>query len=89
MYLIYSIYFKWANSYVSPDKRGEYSAVKEMISLFTGIIFTLGIGFVIDKYESIGNIHGGFLFISVTMLLLNVINFISLMNLMKRFNKVI
>lgn len=79
MYLIYSIYFKWANSYVSPDKRGEYSAVKEMISLFTGIIFTLGIGFVIDKYESIGNIHGGFLFISVTMLLLNVINFISLM----------
>lgn len=81
MYLIYSIYFKWANAYVSPEKRGEYSAVKEMISLFTGVIFTLGIGFVIDRYESLGNIHGGFLFISAAMLVLNVINFISLMSI--------
>ena len=81
MYLIYSIYFKWANSYVSPENRGEYSAVKEMISLFTGVIFTLGIGFVIDKYESVGNISGGFLFIALAMLILNVINFISLMSI--------
>lgn len=81
MYLIYSIYFKWANTYVSPENRGEYSAVKEMISLFTGVIFTLGIGFVIDKYESVGNISGGFLFIALAMLILNVINFISLMSI--------
>ncbi len=81
MYLIYSIYFKWANSYVSPENRGEYSAVKEIISLFTGVIFTLGIGFVIDKYESVGNISGGFLFIALAMLILNVINFISLMSI--------
>jgi F0F1-type ATP synthase assembly protein I len=75
-YLIYSIFFKWANSYVSPDSRGEYSAVKEMISLVAGIIFTLLVGFIIDKYESIGNIKGGFLFIAIIMLVLNICNFI-------------
>jgi len=80
-YLVASILFKWANSYVNPANRAEYSAVKEMISLFTGIIFTLVIGWAIDKFESIGNIHGGFLFISAAMLVLTILNFISLMGI--------
>ncbi len=73
-----SILYKWANSFVSPDNRGRYSAVKEMISLFTGIAFTLIMGYIIDKYEAIGNIEGGFLLISVTILILTVANFVSL-----------
>lgn len=78
-YMIISIFFKWANSYVEPGKRGEYSAVKEMISLFCGIVFTLIIGYIIDRYEAIGNIHGGFLFTAAAMLILNVCNFISIL----------
>ena len=77
-YLVSSILFKWANSYVEPSKRGRYSAVKEMISLFTGIIFTLITGYIIDSYEAIGNIKGGFIFISVSIFILNIFNFISL-----------
>ena len=47
-YVIMSVHFKWANSYVDPTKRGEYSAVKEMISLVAGIVFTLIAGQLID-----------------------------------------
>lgn len=77
-YLISSICFKWANSFVDPKHRAEYSAVKEMISLFSGMIFTLVIGYVIDKYEAIGNLSGGFLFIATSILILNISNFICL-----------
>ena len=80
-YLIYSIFFKWANSLVEPANRGEYSAVKEMISLFTGVVFTFAAGFIIDKFEAIGNLDGGFLFIATVMLVLNMCNFISIMRI--------
>lgn len=78
-YLVASILFKWANSFVDPKKRGVYSATKEMISLFTGIFFTLAVGAIIDKYEALGNIKGGFLFISISILVLTVLNLISLL----------
>ena len=78
-YLVASILFKWANSFVDPKKRGVFSAAKEMISLFTGIFFTLAVGAIIDKYEALGNIKGGFLFISISILVLTVLNLISLL----------
>lgn len=78
-YLVASILFRWANSYVEPAKRGRYSAVKEMISLLTGIVFTLIVGAIIDKFEAIGSQEGGFLFISIAMLILVICNFVSLM----------
>ena len=80
-YLVSSILFKWANSYVEPSNRGSFSAVKEMISLLCGMMFTLAVGFVVDKYEATGNIKNGFTFIIVILLLLNIFNFISLMKI--------
>lgn len=80
-YLIYSIFFKWANSFVAPGNRGEYSAVKEIISLVSGLVFTFVLGFIVDRYESVGNINGAFLFIAIIMLLLNVLNFIGIMKI--------
>lgn len=78
-YLILSLCFKWANSYVDPQHRGEYSAGKEMISLVAGIVFTLLVGQVIDHYEGLDNLRGGFLFVAASMLILNICNFISLL----------
>ncbi len=75
--IISSLYFKWANTYVDPDKRATFSAKKECISLIVGIVFSAVMGMVIDRYESIGNIQGGFLFIAVSMLILNIANFVS------------
>ena len=78
-YMIQSLIFRWANTYVAPNKRGEFSAIKEMISLIGGIVFTLIVGRIIDHYESINQIRGGFLFIAAAMLIINVLNFISIL----------
>ncbi len=78
-YLIFNIYFKWANSFVNPSCRASYSAKKEMVSLASGVVFSAVVGYVIDRYEAIGNLNGGFLFIAISMLILNVCNFISLL----------
>ena len=78
-FLIFNIYYKWANSYVDPTKRARFSAIKETISLFTGMIFTLILGYVIDGYEALGNLRGGFLFTAISILILNISNFICLM----------
>lgn len=77
-YLASGVYFKWANSFVDPVRRAEYSAGKEMCSLFAGIVFTLAMGYVIDRFGDLGNVEGGFLFTAATMLILNICNFISL-----------
>lgn len=82
-YLILSLCFKWANSYVEPTKRGNYSATKEMISLFTGMGFTAAVGYIIDKFESLDNLSGGFLFIAIAILVLNIANFICLVMIKK------
>lgn len=78
-YIILSLCFKWANAYVEPTKRGSYSATKEMISLFSGMIFTAIIGYIIDRYETLDNINGAFLFIAISILILNIVNLICLL----------
>ena len=77
--MVASILFKWANSYVESNKRGRFSAGKEMISLVCGLLFSLVMGVFVDKYEAVNNIKGSFVIIVVTLLILNVLNFISLM----------
>lgn len=82
-YLVSSILFKWGNSCVEATHRGSYSATKEMISLITGIIFTTVVGYIIDRFEGIGNIEGGFLFLAVSILILNVCNLVSFLLIKK------
>lgn len=75
--VIESLYFKWANAYVDPSVRATFSARKEMISLFCGIIFSTTIGYFVDRFEGLDNMTGAFIFISSVMLVLNITNFIS------------
>lgn len=82
-YLIYSLCFKWGNSYVEPTNRASFSATKEIISLITGMAFTAIVGYVIDTYEGLGNIEGGFLFLAIAIFILNVCNFTCLMLIKK------
>lgn len=82
-YMISSISFKWANSYVDPKKRASYSARKEMISLAVGMIFSLGAGYVIDRYEKMNNRKGSFLFIAGLILVLNIGNLVSYLMIRK------
>ena len=78
-YLISSILFKWANSYVDPSLRAVYSSNKEVLSLISGIIFTAVFGYIIDKFESIENLNGAFLFISMSIFVISICNLVSLM----------
>lgn len=86
-YIIMSVHFKWANSYVDPTHRGEYSAVKEMISLVAGIVFTLFAGQLIDYYEGIDNLRGGFLLVAAMMLILSICNFVCLLMIKNEVRK--
>jgi len=82
-FLVIGVYFKWANSFVEPTKRGEYSAVKEMISLLTGIVFSLAVGYIMDIFERSGNIKGSFLFLTIILFILNIFNLIFFMLIAK------
>lgn len=84
LYLNTTICYKWGNSFVSPDKRGAFSAVKEMISLIAGVFFTLGAGAVIDKFENSGNLHGGFKFLAVTMVFICGCNLVCLLKMKEK-----
>lgn len=75
-YLVLSISFKWANSYVDPTHRARYSGKKEMVSLAVGMIFTTLIGYIIDRFEGLGNLEGAFLFIAVSIFVINLCNFV-------------
>ena len=77
------VYFKWANAYVDSGKRGEFSALKEIVSLIGGIVFTLIAGYVVDLYEGLGKIESAFIFIISSILVLNIINFVSMLFIKK------
>lgn len=42
----------WCMSLVDNDKRGRFTANKEIVSLLSGMIFTYTLGFVMDKYAT-------------------------------------
>ncbi len=77
--------FRWANAFVSPGHRARYSAVREIVSLVSGIVFTLAAGAVVDRFEGLGNIRGAFLFIAISIFIIAVLNFISLSYIKRDF----
>ena len=83
-YLESSVYFKWANSFVAPNKRGEFSAIKEIISLLGGIVFSFVIGKIVDAYNAANDINGSFVFLTIVMLVLNIANLISFLMISRR-----
>lgn len=80
-YVVSSILFRWTNSYVSPMHRGSFSAVKESISLGSGIVFTFIMGFVSDKFFEAGNSKGAFAFIAVSIFILTASNLVCLLKI--------
>ncbi len=81
LYIINNVCYKWGNSFVEPHKRATFTAGKEMLSLLGGVVFTLVMGRIVDKFEANGNLHGAFLFIAGCMLVVSVCNFICLLTM--------
>ncbi len=67
-YLVTSVIFKWGMSFVDTRKRASFSATKEMISLILGMIFTVTVGYFVDRFAEAGDPKGGFIFIACAML---------------------
>lgn len=78
-YMVSTVIFRWGNSYVDPTKRASYTAGKEIISLITGMIVSFGIGFIMDSFEAMDNLEGGFIFAAIAIFIFCVSNFIMLM----------
>lgn len=75
-YISLNAYYKWANSYVDPMKRGRYTSVKESVSLVVGIIISLVIGFLFDFFEASGRLNTAFEVVAGCIAVLSVINFV-------------
>ncbi|MBQ9097833.1 MAG: MFS transporter [Clostridia bacterium] len=78
-YLVTSIIYKWGNSFVEPHHRGRYCATKEMISLISGMVVTLIIGYVMDYFEAANNLHGGFLFAACGIFVFSICDLVCLL----------
>ena len=76
--LVISLLYRWCNSYVDPYRRGEFSAVREMISLLSGIAVTLSAGFLFDRFEKGGAVREGFMILAAFLFLSGLLNFICL-----------
>ena len=78
-YFVNTVFYKWGNSFVDPHHRARYSATKEKISLVAGMVVTLIIGYAMDAFEAADNLHGGFLFAAIGILVFCICDFICIM----------
>lgn len=63
----------WFMSLVDDNKRGSFTASKEMFSLIGGMIFTFAMGAIIDKYEAAGNREGAFITCGISIFVLMIL----------------
>lgn len=80
-YAVNTIYFQWANANVRPSGLAKFSAVKEVVSLLLGMLFTLCMGVAVDRYEETGRLHSAFLLIAAVIFALDLLSFISLLSM--------
>jgi predicted MFS family arabinose efflux permease len=64
----------WYMSLVDDEKRGDFTATKEIVSLIGGMTFTFIIGLVIDNFEEAGNLNGAFIFCGIAIFVLTLLH---------------
>ena len=77
----------WHMRLVDDDKRGRFTALKEIVSLLGGMVFSFVIGTVIDTCEANGNLHGAFIFCAAGVLGLMVIDTVVLLLMKEKPHK--
>lgn len=68
----------WFMSLVDDQKRGRFTANKEMISLVTGMVFSFAMGNVIDRASERGEMRTAFVIGCVTMFVLTLLHTLTL-----------
>ena len=87
-YFVTSMIYNWGNSHVDPRKRASYSAGKEMLSLIAGMAVTLVLGYVMDYFEMMDNLDGGFIFAAISIFIFSVCDLVCLLLIKNRINPV-
>lgn len=68
----------WFMSLVDNDKRGRFTANKEIVSLISGIVFSFFTGIMIDHYQATNNNLGAFVFCGIGIFGLMVLHSLTL-----------
>ncbi len=78
-YMVVSLIYRWGNSYVEPERRARFSAGKEICSLLTGIVVSLTVGYVMDRFEAVDDLNGSFIFAAVGIFIFCICDLIMLL----------
>lgn len=77
-YLIYNcihpLKISWLMSLVDDRKRGVFTSYKEIVSLLSGMLFSFGMGTLIDHYQALGQIETAFVLCGITVFVLMVLH---------------
>ena len=76
--IVYSPKIAWLMGLVDDRERGKFTAVKEMVSLLSGMLFTLGMGRIVDYFKDNGDINGAFITCALTLFFISLSHLITL-----------
>lgn len=74
----------WELRFVPEDKKGGYTAKKEIISLMTGIVFSFGVSFVIDYFEESGRLEIAFAISAAAIFIMALSHLLTLLKTQER-----
>ncbi len=78
-YMVTSLIFRWGNSFVRPEYRARFSATKEIISLVSGMVVSLGIGYAMDYFDMTGGTERSFIFAAVCIFIFCLADLVTLL----------
>ncbi|MBO5110108.1 MAG: MFS transporter [Clostridia bacterium] len=82
-YFIYNVAhpvkINWLMSLVDNEKRGIFTAKKEVVSLISGMIFSFLMGAMIDYYKAEGKLEVAFVLSAVVMIVLTVLHTLTML----------
>jgi MFS family permease len=86
--IIFPAQTTWFFSIIDDWRRGTFTAVKEIVFLASGMLFTFIMGRIIDSFEARGEINTAFILCGVTMLGLMLLHILALILIKERCEKV-
>ena len=70
----------WYMQAIDYDKRGVFTANKEIVSLVSGMLFSLILGYVIDEFKAAGNLNGAFITIAIVLCSIMILHSITIIS---------
>ena len=70
----------WFMSLIDDNKRGRFTATKEIVSLISGMLVSFTAGWVIDHYTAMGNTRRAFVFCGISIFVLMLLHTFTLLS---------